>query len=332
MKYDDIKNSIISYCYGSYDKTTYDISIDEALNEIKQEKYSQEVNKYRMTQEKSIKNSLKAYIFSGNFSRDENTAVQSYYNICILDFDKIKDDINNVKDFILRCDYVFAAWISPSGKGVKALIYFDISNFEISNVLDYVELHKMAYKQFLKQDFFNPYILDSTGSNISRLCFTSIDSNLVIKENIIPFAVSKEEKKHKDKNIKKTKRNIQEKKKISENEVKFIPGHKSNYCRYIYNSIYKYLRKRNISITESYNDWYLIGQAIANTFSYSIGKDYYLKLCRLDGDKHDEEKSVAKIIECYKQSQIYTDNKVGMTTIIKAAQKKGWTHKGIQEY
>lgn len=332
MKYDDIKNSIISYCIGCYKKTTYDISIDEALNEIKQEKNFQEVNEYRITQTKSLKNSLKAYIFSGNFSRGEDTAIKSYYNICILDFDKIEDNINDVKKLILRCDYVFAAWISPSGKGVKALIYFDFSNFETSSVLNYVELHKMAYKQFLKQDLFNPYILDPTGCNISRLCFTSIDSNLIIKENIIPFVVLKDKKIHKEKNIKKTKKDIQKKKKISENEVKFIPGHKSNYCRYIYNSIYRYLRKRNVSITVSYNDWYLIGQAIANTFSYSIGKDYYLKLCRLDGDKHNEEKSIDKIIECYKQSQIYTDNKVGMTTIIKAAQKKGWTHKGIQEY
>ena len=47
MKYNDIKNYIISYCYGAFDKTTYDISLGKALNEIKREIYSQYIIKYR---------------------------------------------------------------------------------------------------------------------------------------------------------------------------------------------------------------------------------------------------------------------------------------------
>ena len=335
MEYSDLKNSIISYCNGSFDKRTYDITIEEALNEIKKELFFNKVTEYRNTKDKSKKQNLKAYIFSGKFSKAENKSIINYHKICVLDFDDIKDDIYIVKDTILKCDYVFSAWLSPSGNGIKALIAFDFSDFEVNDVSDFIDYHKIAYKQFLDKNFFYPYELDSTGCNISRLCYTSIDKDLVIKNKIIPFHVQKNETSYKAKNKRPEKqiRKLQAEKKVcSEKDVLYMPGHKSNFNRYIYKSIYKYLKNRNLSITERYDEWFLIGQAIANTFSYSIGKEYFLKLCRLDGTKHDEEESKKKIVECYQNRKSFNGNKVGITTIIKAAQKKGWKHKGIQEY
>ena len=42
------------------------------------------------------------------------------------------------------------------------------------------------------------------------------------------------------------------------------------------------MTKRNLSITNSYEEWYRIALAIANTFTYEIGEKYFLKISKID--------------------------------------------------
>ena len=330
MYYNDIKNNIISYCNGSFNKETYDITLNDAIEEIRQAKYLKEVNRYRDTGNETIKQSLKAYLFSGHFCKANDKSINVYNKICVLDFDDINENIEIVKKELSRCVYIFAIWVSPSGRGLKALIMFDYSNFEIENNEEYINLHKIAYKQFLNRVFF-PYKLDASGCNISRLCYTSIDKRMIIKAEITPFVLEKEiipyhgDKKSSSnlkKNLIKTKKTD-----LNEGDVKDIQHDKNNKNRQKIQSIYKFFKKRKISITSTYFEWFRIGQAIANIFSYIIGKKYFLQLCRLDEDKHDEEKSKKLLIQCYQNSLTYGYNKVKMTSIIKAAKKQGWSPK-----
>ena len=108
----------------------------------------------------------------------------------------------------------------------------------------------------------------------------------------------------------------------------YIEHQTNNEYRHCMKSICRYLKKRNQSITSTYQEWYKIGQAIANIFSYSIGKEYYLRLCRLDGEKHSEEESIKKIIECYSQCSKSSSKRLGIKSIIEAAKQKGWKIEG----
>lgn len=328
MKYSDIIDTTISFT-PHFGKIPCDIKLINALDEIKSGCYQEKIIELRATEDDELwgirKSNLPAYFFSGQFNKQNDNALINYSSFCILDFDHVGNkDIEDIKQKIFSNPYIFAIWISPSGTGLKALVYFDFSNCSIQTNTDYIFFHKEAYGQFRNsQKFVNDLELDATGCNISRICFVSYDPNLLIKESFKPFIVSDIQQVNV---IKKNKHKNAKHKKIDESQVKNICRHENvNRNRHIMRSIYKYLRKRNLSITNSYNEWYRIGQAIANCFSYSIGKDIFLKLCRLDNEKHDEYKSKEKIIECYSQSETYDkENKLKMRTIIQAAMKQGW--------
>ena len=128
----------------------------------------------------------------------------------------------------------------------------------------------------------------------------------------------------------------QEKKEVSplypsrrENSLIFkpvnIPGKNSQHDRNVINSILKYLTKRNISITYSYDDWLRVGFAIANTFNYDIGIKYYIAFSKLDSDKYDEAKCIEKLQECYMSGR----GEITLGTIVEMARSKGY--KGSSE-
>lgn len=329
MKYSLIKDTIISYCNGCKKTATTDITINNALNEIKDNVFDTKITDLRTTvdskEKDEKKKKLKAYLFSGQFRKRNKTDLNSYSNICVLDFDHVTNyekDIELAKKTIHQNEYVFATWLSPSGDGIKALIMFDYSNIANIDRTKYALYHEEAYKEFYNCCFF-PYVLDDSGKDVTRLCFTSSDSKLLLKDEINPFYASASIDtviKTKSKYKKNNRKTIE----LSEEKVKNIHGKHNNNNRRRIASIYKYLSKHNKSITSTYSDWFKIGQAIANTFSYNIGKEYFLRLCRLDGEKHDEIKSKNLIIQCYSNKITYKGHKNGMPTIIKAAKEVGY--------
>ena len=90
--------------------------------------------------------------------------------------------------------------------------------------------------------------------------------------------------------------------------------------RAVIRSILRYLEKRQISITESYDQWVRVAFAVANTFTYDVGKTCFLRLCRLDGDAHDENGSVRLLETCYCDSR----GEVSLGTILHFAQEAGY--------
>ena len=336
---ENILKKKISYCLGCRNPQTFSTTVENALNEIQAGKYFKEIKSIRESlsgeEKKEKKCALKGYVFTGEFSRRKMEYLTNYSSLCILDFDHIQcNDIEEAKEEIFKNEYVFAAWISPSGDGIKAIIQFDYSAFESDENPNYGLLHKEAYRQLSEKNIFG-YELDESGSDVSRLCFTSSDAKLKIKDSIELFPV--EYVKVSTCKVNSTKSRIAKKKQkqadakinsLSESDVMYIEHPTNNEYRHCMKSIYRYLKHHNLSITSTYNEWYRIGQAIENIFSYSIGKEYYLRLCRLDKIKHSEEESLKKIIECYSKCKKNGQKKLGIKSIIQAAMQKGWNIEG----
>ena len=138
---------------------------------------------------KRKKCALLGYVFGGEFSRRKKELLTNYSNLCILDFDHVQcDDIEEAKEEIFKNEYVFAVWISPSGDGIKAIIQFDFSAYNEEKNLEYSSLHQEAYRQLSAKNIFG-YKLDESGSDVSRLCFTSSDAKIKIKDSIELFPV-----------------------------------------------------------------------------------------------------------------------------------------------
>lgn len=97
----------------------------------------------------------------------EDACVVEHSGFFTLDFDKC--DVDLKIDQLSNDPYIYAAWISPTGTGVRALVRCPAS----------IESHNLYYTAFLDR---YPD-LDPTSRNISRVAFESYDPDIYINES-----------------------------------------------------------------------------------------------------------------------------------------------------
>lgn len=151
--------------------------IDFCLDRIQNGVSKELVLKYRETNDNSIKNKLPGVCFTGTFSHRSKSGLIEQSGLCILDFDKFKDEqeAKDFKDHLKNYDYIFAAFISPSGNGVKALAK--------------IPLEPANYKYYftaIGSDLDSIYF-DHSTSDISRICYESWDEDIYINKNAAIF-------------------------------------------------------------------------------------------------------------------------------------------------
>ena len=87
-----------------------------------------------------LKNTLPAITFSVIFAPSRSAInVQKYSSLIVMDIDKIGKNIHELKIQLSNDPYVLAAWLSPSGDGLKFLIKNGLSQSD----------HKKIYKEQL---------------------------------------------------------------------------------------------------------------------------------------------------------------------------------------
>lgn len=253
-----------------------------------------------------FKYSLPAVTFSGTFSPGRNAAnLTSYSTLIVLDIDHIGPNLIPVKQLLTEDEYVAAAWISPSGDGLKFLIISPVDETH----------HKSVYKQATL--YFSEKLavtIDTSGSDVSRLCFISHDPDIFINPHFKVF-----DKFEQDPVIEKPTKHPPNKSVQIKLTAKF-PGSQDEAAKVICKRIYHYLKKRNLSITSSYENWVRTAFAISNTFTADYGVRTFLDLCRLDAGQHDEFESEKLIITCYNKGSASSTFK----TIIFLAQEQGY--------
>jgi hypothetical protein len=119
------------------------------------------------------KNKLPGVCFNGVFEYRSKAGIKEHSGLCILDFDKFETtkDTIDFKNSLCDDDYIFSCWISPSGKGLKALV----------KIPKDVENHKEYFKAL--KLYYNHKNWDDSGSDVSRFCFESYDPDLYINDN-----------------------------------------------------------------------------------------------------------------------------------------------------
>jgi len=150
-------------------------SIYYALDRIKEGKSKDQIHQLRLMSDDDYaknKSILPGICFNGKFSNRSVTGLIEHSGFIILDIDKLEsmDAAIILRDSISSDEFVFAAWISPSGKGLKVLV----------KVPAKVENHK-GYFIALKKHFNHPN-WDDSGSDVSRFCFESYDPDIYINK------------------------------------------------------------------------------------------------------------------------------------------------------
>lgn len=302
---------IISKYENTFAMSNTEVSLLEELELIRNGKYSAEIQKCRSfiaqgntESYKLAKRTLPAITFSGTFDGPhKKDKLKRYSELIVIDIDHIDGDIDSVKRTLIDDEHVIAVWVSPSGKGLKALLAIRIAPSE----------HKAAFDQILEYFKTKHYLdIDKTGSDLCRLCYVSYDSALKINDQFREFEVLPVEQTISSKNSAIKANPIFEDTK----EPKFNAA----YNKRLFARLLKYLQTRKLSITTSYDDWYRVALAIANSFNADLGKRYFLQLSVLD-ENYDEYKCLELLDYCYRHKRV---GAITFRTIVHMAKAHGF--------
>ena len=156
--------------------------IDDVLNDIKKGTNKDYIEKLRLEKDKEkrnlLKTKLKSICFSGKFSSRAAINCVEHSGFACLDFDDVEDP-TCLRDTLEGNDYIYSAFISPSGNGVKAIV----------KIPAIIKDHKKYYEA-LCETFDTK--LDTKTKDISRVCYESFDENLFINHNSKVWELKKE--------------------------------------------------------------------------------------------------------------------------------------------
>lgn len=126
----------------------------------------------QMTDEKEqskLKKTLKAVTFNGTFTKRGKGYLKEASGLMTLDFDDFENiqEAIDFKETLKKDPHIFAAWFSPR-MGIKALYRIK----KISNDDEFKEIYSEVAKKYPN--------LDSSGKDISRLCYESYDPDIYV--------------------------------------------------------------------------------------------------------------------------------------------------------
>lgn len=165
-------------------KNPYNRPVIDFLNRIKNGSSSTHlVLKFRETKDELYKQQLPCCTFSGTFSHRRIISLEKFSQFACLDFDKFEgiEDVQGIKDNLISDPCLFSAFISPSGKGVKAIF----------RVVNQPERYEAMYRALCMK--YSDVHLDAKTKDISRACYESYDPEIYINENAKEWDVFEEE-------------------------------------------------------------------------------------------------------------------------------------------
>ena len=157
--------------------TPFHRPMDVVLDRIKDGATKDLVKRIRAEKNKSERNILKknlpAICFSGVFNKRNDASIQQHSGFICLDFDGYdkKKELLMYKDNLSRDPYVYAAFVSPSGNGLKVIVPIPADP----------ENH-INYFNALQNHFDSPHF-DKTCKNVSRVCYESFDPVMYVNKN-----------------------------------------------------------------------------------------------------------------------------------------------------
>lgn len=159
--------------------------IDDVLLSFKNQTNFKQISAIRKENDENKKASLKKLLmpicFSGEFSYRSAKNIIRHSGFACLDFDDVGtfEDAVCLRDSLQDNEYIYSAFISPSGNGVKAIVKIP------KNIVN----HKKYYEALCET--FDSF-LDLKTKDVSRVCFASYDPDLFINHNSKEWVLMKE--------------------------------------------------------------------------------------------------------------------------------------------
>jgi len=161
------------------------IEFKEILQKIKNGSWKDKIEKIQNyksngcnAKANDLKRGLPAFTVSATYKENRKKEnIVLYTGLLHLDYDKL-DNVQEVKAKVLSIQFTFAAFISPSGNGLKVFVK---SNNKLTT-------HEYAFNSLKKYyDRVVGCASDKSIKDVLRLCFVSYDPNLYINESAKVF-------------------------------------------------------------------------------------------------------------------------------------------------
>lgn len=152
------------------------VSLIDVLTEIISDKYKSQIEEIRSQEDPSkspLKDKLPVFTPTGVFNYRSLAGLEEYNGLMCLDIDNLEDPIS-LKEKCKKLNYVYAAFITPSGKGLKVMIKSPATSE------NYREIEAKVAEAFSHD---TGAIRDNHAKDIARIQFVSYDPDLYINEN-----------------------------------------------------------------------------------------------------------------------------------------------------
>lgn len=232
---------LISLYKNIHDSQDKDIEIDNFLEGVRSGRWQDIALEVRNAPNKEIKELKKKtaplVTISGSFSARKDDALRKHSNYIAIDIDNL-DDAAATKERISADSYIYAAFISISGKGLCLIIKIDGTR------------HLDAFNGIAAY-LYNEYqlIVDQSGKNVSRARFISYDPFLIQNSKSATF-----------------KKYLPKKKEYKQAKVVVI---KSDF-----DAIIDQMDKKGLNLCEDYSEWIRICYALVSEFQEQ-GREYF---------------------------------------------------------
>ena len=232
---------LISLYKNIHDSQDKDIEIDNFLEGVRSGRWQDIALEVRNAPNKEIKELKKKtaplVTISGSFSARKDDALRKHSNYIAIDIDNL-DDAAATKERIGADPYLYAAFISISGKGLCLIIKIDGTR------------HMDAFNGIAAY-LYNEYqlIVDQSGKNVSRARFISYDPFIIQNSKSATF-----------------KKYLPKKKEYKQAKVVVI---KSDF-----DAIIDQMDKKGLNLCEDYSEWIRICYALVSEFQEQ-GREYF---------------------------------------------------------
>jgi len=156
------------------------VEVQKVLQQIQKGHWEKKINDIRYhlkngneNEAAKIKSNLPCITISATFKeRRKKDYIDSYTGLLHLDYDKL-ENAEEVKTNLISIPYTYSAFISPSGNGVKVLVWSDNA----------MSSHEVAFNSL--REYYDKIVSvksDSHVKDITRLCYMSYDPDLYLNE------------------------------------------------------------------------------------------------------------------------------------------------------
>lgn len=166
------------------------VELSSIIHDIQNGKYKPDIERMRASLKENnhiefarLKKKLIGFTPSGTFNNGRKAKDISTYNSCIiLDIDKLTpEQLIRAKETAVSIPYTYAAFVSPSGNGLKIIVTIDRGR----------EHHAAAIVQ-ISRYYYNRINLpvDPSGKDVSRLCYVSYDPDCYLNPIAEKFSIA----------------------------------------------------------------------------------------------------------------------------------------------